>query len=486
MSLAPMLSGMAGGALDAVGIVVVSFFVLLHTAVATLLVSALPELWRQWNLAEEEAIAPVMGSEALPTVSVVVTGRASRLWTAATVRSLLALRYPRHEVVLVHDGTESGFLRMLIEHFDLYQVPPAILVNVPTGPARGYYRSRRHGKLFVIDKPHAGHADDLNAALNASRFPYVLTMDVNTRLEPDALTRLMRPFLLAEPIASVAATTRVGRAVHPPAAQDVVTEVPFGWLGGMQAIEQLRDGVFARLGWNRFGGQLPDRGGVLLHRREQLLELDGYRTGVADPERDLVRRLRARVRGRLTTAVPALPDAVAWTLAPERLSTIARERSAVHRRRIEELLAWRGATHDAAAGTSGKRAAVVLAAFVVAPAMELLGYVLLALALLRGGASQPFVALFLLAVPGYALLLSLWAVAFERAGAGTLRSWREVMRLCVFAVAEQLGYRQRIMWARLGAAVDALLRRPREDRGRIAPSPVPADVRGTADGVRAR
>ncbi|NUR33321.1 MAG: hypothetical protein HOQ30_04860, partial [Gemmatimonadaceae bacterium] len=226
MSAAPILSAMAGGALGIAGVVVVSFFLLFHTAMATLLVSALPELWRQWDLTDDEALAPIMRSEALPTVSVVVTGRAGRLWTTATLRTLLALRYPRHEVVLVHDGEASGFLRTLIEHFDLYQVPPAILVSVPTGPVRGYYRSRRHGKLFVIDKPHTGHADDLNAALNASRFPYVLTMDVSTHLEPQALTRLMRPFLLGEPVASVAGTTRVGHGAHATAPQEVVAGVP--------------------------------------------------------------------------------------------------------------------------------------------------------------------------------------------------------------------------------------------------------------------
>ena len=30
-------------------------------------------------------------------------------------------------------------------------------------------------------------------------------------------------------------------------------------------------------------------------------------------------------------------------------------------------------------------------------------------------------------------------------------AWRQAARLCAFAVAEQLGYRQRILWARLGA-----------------------------------
>jgi cellulose synthase/poly-beta-1,6-N-acetylglucosamine synthase-like glycosyltransferase len=485
MIASPVVSGFAGGVLDAVGLAVVAFFILFHTAGALLLVSALPELWRQWDPADEAALDPVMGSEALPTVSVVVTGRADRAWTSAALRSLLALRYPRHEVVLVHDGAESGFLRTLIEHFDLYQVPPAILVNVPTAAARGYYRSRRHGKLFVIDKAHAGHADDLNAALNASRFPYVLTIDVYTRLEPDALTRLMRPFLLGEPVASVAGTTRVGRAGHGGADQGVAAGVPSGWLEGVQAVEQLREMVFARLGWNRFGGRLPAQGDVLLHRREQLLELDGYRSGVADPERDLVIRLRARLRDRLATVVPALPDAVAWTVAPTRLRAAARARGEAHRGRVEELLA-RPRAADAGTFATDRRAAAALAALVVAPVMELLGYLVLTLALLRGGASDPFVPLFLLAVPGYALLLSLWAVALERASAGPRGSWRDTARLCAFAVAEQVGYRQRLMWSRLGATADALLRRPREGAGRRSSLPVAADVHGAADGVRVR
>lgn len=484
MSTVPLLSAMAGGAVDVAGVVVVIFFLLFHTAIATLLVSALPELWRQWDLTDDEALAPIMASQALPTVSVVVTGRADRPWTVGTVRSLLALHYPRHEVVLVHDGETGGFLSALIEEFDLYQVPPAILVNVPTGPVRGYYRSRRHGKLFVIDKPHAGHADDLNAALNASRFPYVLTMDVRTHLAPQALTRLMRPFLLGEPVASVAGTTRIGRPAHAAAAEELVAEVPAGWLDGIQAVEQLRDRIYVRLGWNRFGGRLPDGGSVLLHRREQLLELDGYRTGAADPDRDLVRRLRASLRGRLATAVPALPDAVAWRLAPTRLRTVARQRGLGHRQRVEELLAWRAAPAGAAT-TTGKRAALVLAALTLAPVVELLGYLLLVAALLREGPAAPFVALFLVAVPGYALLLSLWAVAFEWASAGTLRSWRDVARLCVLAVAEQLGYRQRILWARLGATVAALLRRPRDDASRIAAA-APPDMHGAPDRMRAR
>ena len=71
----PLVTSAATGLLEGAGIVVVLFFVVLHTATAAMLLSALPELWRHWNVADEPALASVLGSEALPTVSVVVPAR---------------------------------------------------------------------------------------------------------------------------------------------------------------------------------------------------------------------------------------------------------------------------------------------------------------------------------------------------------------------------------------------------------------------------
>jgi cellulose synthase/poly-beta-1,6-N-acetylglucosamine synthase-like glycosyltransferase len=470
------------GVLDLLGVVVVTFFVLLHTAAAAVLVSAVRELWCHWDLADESALAPVLMSEALPTVSVIVTGRADLASTIDGLHGLLSLRYPRHEVVLVHDGGMNGFLRTLVERFDLYQVPPAVLVNVPTEAVRGYYRSRRHGKLFVIDKAHAGHADDLNAALNASRFPYVLTTDINTTLDPDALSRMMRPFLLGERVAAVSGPTRVGLV----GAAGAEAGVPVGWLGGVQAVERLRESTFARLGWNLVGGWLPDRTSVQLHRREHLLELDGYRAGVTDPERDLVVRLRAHLRDQRATAVPAVPDPVAWAPSVPTLGFVARRRSTAQRARVEELLARRASGVRGAERSLERWTSVAHVVLALAPLLELLGYLLLAAALTRGGVRHPFVPLFLLAVPGYAMLLSFWAVALEVVGARTLHAPRDVVRLCGMAVLEQLGYRQVIMWARLRGIGGALTGRRRGEADRPATIAAAADMHAAGDEARAR
>jgi hypothetical protein len=480
----PLVASAATGLLEGTGLLVVLFFVVLYTATAAMLLSALPELWRHWSVADQPDLAPVLASEALPTVSVVVIGRADQEWTIENVRALLALSYPRHEVVLVHDGAEHGCLEALIDTFDLYLVPPAVLVNVPTAPVRGYYRSQRYGKLFVIDKGFEGAADDLNAALNASRFPYVLTMHVRSRLAPDALHRLMRPFLIGERPAAVAGTVRIGATGLVPN-DGGRASVASRWLAGIRTVERLRESVFSRLGWNRFGGKLPSQGGVLLHRRDHLLEIDGFRGAAADPERDAVERLRSELRAQhRDDTLPAIPDAVAWERATATAGAVGRRRATVHGGRLDELLARRRAR----AGTRGRTRLLVplhLLSAAAAPVAELVGYVLLLIALGAHGWRDRFVALFLLAMPAYAILLSLWAIVLERACSPERMPAREMVRLSLHAIAEQLGYRQWIMWHRLRATWQAA-RRARWSEPEHRPLLSPDGELPAADRVRVR
>jgi hypothetical protein len=209
---------------------------------------------------------------------------------------------------------------------------------------------------------------------------------------------------------------------------------------------------------------------VLLHRRDNLLEIDGFRGAAADPEREVIERLRSHLRAqRLADTVPTIPDAVAWGRPTASARAIGRRRAAIHSGRLDELLAHRGTR----AGPRGTRARLLvplhLLAAAAAPIMELLGYLLLVVALAIHGWRDPFVALFLVAVPGYALLLSLWAIALEQARAPERASGREVLRLSLHAIAEQLGYRQWIMWHRLRATWGAVTRARRSEPVRRTP-----------------
>jgi hypothetical protein len=93
----------------------------------------------------------------------------------------------------------------------------------------------------------------------------------------------------------------------------------------------------------------------------------------------------------------------------------------------------------------------VAIAIVVAPVLELAGYVLLALALATGAVGPSFAVAYLAAVLGYGILLSVWtvivyALTFERSEGRS-----SIPRLLAFAIIEACGYRQLMAWYRATA-----------------------------------
>jgi hypothetical protein len=87
----------------------------------------------------------------------------------------------------------------------------------------------------------------------------------------------------------------------------------------------------------------------------------------------------------------------------------------------------------------------------LAPLVEVLGYVLTVAGLLVGVINVGFALLFILVAWGYGMLLSLWAVALEEASFRRYRRLGDLGRLLVYATLENFGYRQRTVWWRLKA-----------------------------------
>ena len=113
-----------------------------------------------------------------------------------SVHSLLALRYPEHEVVVVNDGSNDGTVARAdrgVRHGPGRQ-GAARLARRPSA-VRGTYVSRREPQLWLIDKENGGKSDALNAGLNAARYPYVCAVDADAILEEDALLRVAKPII---------------------------------------------------------------------------------------------------------------------------------------------------------------------------------------------------------------------------------------------------------------------------------------------------
>jgi cellulose synthase/poly-beta-1,6-N-acetylglucosamine synthase-like glycosyltransferase len=434
-------------------VAILGFFLVLNSFYALLLVLAIPEIWEQTRLAEDEDFQRLMQSDALPPITILVPAHNESATIEASVTAILTLEYRSFEVIVVNDGSKDDTLDRLRHAFDLYEVPRTYPEAIPTKSLRAVYRSRTRTRLLVIDKENGGKADSLNAAINASRFPLVIAVDADTLIEPDALLRLTRPFLLGRRIAAVGGTIRVANGCTVTDGRVTDARVPRRFLPGIQVVEYLRAFLFGRLGWNRLGGSLVISGAFGLFRKDYLHAIGGYRVSSVVEDLDLVVRLHRHLRQRkIPYEITFIPDPVAWTEVPDSGRVLARQRERWHRGLIAAMWQYKGMLFNPRYGRVGL---IGMPFFtfgeMLAPLVEVLGYVLTVLGLAYGVINTSFALLFLLVAWGYGMLLSLWAVVLEEASFRRYRRAGDVLRLLLYAMLETFGYRQRTVWWRLKA-----------------------------------
>lgn len=429
------------------------YFLALNSFYALLLVLSIPEIWEQTRLAEDDDFQRLMQSDALPPITILMPAYNEQKTIEASVTAILALHYRNYEVVVVNDGSKDDTLEALRHAFDLYEIPRTYPETIRTKPLRALYRSRTRTKLVVIDKENGGKADSLNAAINASRFPLVIAVDADTLIEPDALLRLTRPFLLGRRIAAVGGTVRVANGCVVKHGQVTDARVPHRLLPGVQVVEYLRAFLFGRLGWNRLGGNLIISGAFGLFRKDHLLAVGGYDATSIVEDLDLVVRLHRYLRGhKIRYEVPFIPDPVAWTEVPESLQVLARQRERWQRGLVAAMWQYRGMLFNPRYGRVGL-IAVPFYTFgeMLAPLVEVFGYVITVVGLIAGVVNISFALLFILVAWGYGMLLSLWAVVLEEVSFHRYRRPGDLVRLVLFATLENFGYRQCGVWWRLRA-----------------------------------
>jgi len=440
----------------ATDLTILVYFLVLNSFYAVLLILSIPEIWEQTRLAEDEDFQRLMQSDALPPITILVPAYNESATIQASVTAILTLEYRNYEVVVVNDGSKDDTLEQLRHAFDLYEIPRVYPETIATKPLRALYRSRSRSRLLVLDKENGGKADSLNAAINASRFPLVIAVDADTLIEPDALLRLTRPFLLGREIAAVGGTVRVANNCTVKDGRVTDARVSPKPIPGIQVVEYLRAFLFGRLGWNRLGGNLIISGAFGLFRKEYVVAVGGYHTNSIVEDLDLVVRMHRHLRrNRITYEMPFIPDPVAWTEVPESLKILSRQRERWHRGLIAAMWEYKTMLFNPRYGRVGLLAMPFYAfGEMLAPVVELLGYLITGLGLAFGLLNVSFALLFVLVAWGYGMLLSIWAVVLEEVSFRRYRRFIDLVRLLLFASLENFGYRQCTVWWRLKAFVN--------------------------------
>jgi cellulose synthase/poly-beta-1,6-N-acetylglucosamine synthase-like glycosyltransferase len=457
-----LLTELASGVLLAITILVLCYFVITNGFQTALLIAATVELRLHTRRTWGEHREAWLGSAAMPLITIVAPAYNEAATIAESVRSLLTLRYPRLQVVVVNDGSTDPTMAALHARFDLAPVPTVFRRAVVTAPLRGLYRSRTNPNLLVVDKDNGGKADALNAGVNMASGELVCAIDADTIIEPDAILRVVRPFLGRDDVVASGGTIRIVNGSVVRSGRVVDARVPRRPLPGVQTVEYLRAFLFGRLGWNRLGGNLIVSGAFGLFHRQAVLEAGGYRTDTVGEDMELVVRLRRRGQeAGGPSRVVFVPDPVAWTEVPATLRVLGRQRDRWHRGLADVLIRHRRLWANPGYGAFGL---VAVPYFVVVellgPVIEALGMLGLAVALGLDVINWPFAALLMAVSYGWGVSLSLTAVVLDQLAYPWYGGWADRGLLLLWALLENVGYRQCTVYWR----VRGLLRYARGSR----------------------
>lgn len=445
---------------------VLVYFLLINTSYLALIILATLEFTHHMRRQPFAGLEEAAGSPLTQPVSVLVPAYNEGAGIVAAVRAMMALRYPEHEVVVVDDGSSDDTFARLVEAFGLVEVPRVVPQDVPTRttPDSVHVPSDGRTPLVVVRKPNGGKTDALNVGINVARYPLVAMVDGDSVLDPDALLVVAKPFA-DDPLRTVATggVVRAANGCRVVAGRVVDVRMPREWLARIQVVEYLRAFLLGRTGWSRLQSLMLISGAFGLYRRDVLVSVGGLSQDTIGEDFELVVRIHRHMRkARRDYRVVFVAEPVSWTEVPVTRQVLARQRRRWHRGLAEVLWKHRGMLLNPRYGRLGLVAVPYYWFFeLLAPAIELAGVVLVPLGLLLGVVDVEFAVKFVLVAYGYALLVTLAALAVEEFSFHRYGRWRDLGSAVCASVVENFGYRQLTAWWRVQGLFAAITRRQR-------------------------
>lgn len=398
-------------------------------------------------------------AEAAPPVSIVAPAFNEEANIVESTRSLLGLRYPAFEVIVVSDGSTDATIERLASAFDLRRASVDFDRPLLHQEISCVYRSVTNPNLTVIDKSNGGKSDALNAGLNAARHPLFCCVDADSVLEFDALLRIVQPFV-DDPLHVVASGGSVCVANGCTVQGGRVTSVGLSRnpLALVQTVEYLRAFQLARLAWSRIDALAIISGAFGLFRRDVVISAGGYKQGTVGEDIELVVRLhRISMERRLGQRIVFVPDPVCWTEAPETMATLARQRMRWQRGALETFASHKTMLSATRYGRVGRLAiGRLLLVDVLGPIADVVGWLLLITLWGLGKLSADQLSGLFALTMAFGFLISALAIALQPPELTSARKPTDVFMLASAALAENFGYRQLVGLWRFGGLLQWL------------------------------
>lgn len=383
----------------------------------------------------------ILDSPLAPSVSVLVPAYNEARTIVDNIESIYTIHYNNFDVIVINDGSTDTTFEELKEAFKLEKVNFAINMEVKTAEIRGVYKSTigTYSSLIVVDKENGGKADALNAGINIADKDLFMAIDADSILEPDAVLKLVKPFLERTDRRVIAAggVVRIVNSCIVENGRILEVRVPDNLLARMQVLEYTRSFLMGRMAWAKLDGLIIISGAMGMFDRNVVVQSGGYAHSIGEDMELVVRIRRYMSEQREKYKIEYIPDPLCWTEAPVDLSTFGRQRSRWTRGTIETLTDHSKIFLSSRYGSMGMLGYPFWFLFEwLAPIIELIGIIYAIILYVTGNLSLHFILITFLFVYTFALFFSTCAILYEELTFHRYERKIDVFRLWIAAVLE--------------------------------------------------
>ncbi|MBS0009915.1 MAG: glycosyltransferase family 2 protein [Bacteroidales bacterium] len=398
----------------------------------------------------------LVSSPLSPRVSVIAPAYNESRNIIDNVRTLLSLYYNNFEIIIVNDGSIDDTFNKIKEAYRLVKVNYYFDYRIPCERIRGVYRSEdpSYNRLTVIDKNNGGKADSLNAGVNISRSPYVVSIDADSIIEFDSILKLMKPFLEIKDhkVIGTGGVIRIVNSCDVEKGHIRRIHIPEKILPRLQVLEYTRAFLLGRMAWSHLDGLMLISGAMGMFDKETLIGAGGYSIKTVGEDMELVLRMRRHMADQdKKYEVTYIPDPLCWTEVPSDLKSLKRQRTRWTRGLVESLSTHKKMLWNRKYGRLGMLGYPYWVFFEwLAPLVALAGISYTIILAILGMINWPFFLLLFTFIYTFALSLSTWSVLFEEITFHKYERRRDVLRLLAAAFLEPFFYPVHTVFALIG------------------------------------
>jgi cellulose synthase/poly-beta-1,6-N-acetylglucosamine synthase-like glycosyltransferase len=448
-----------------VNIYLIYYFVTINIIYLILLVLALKGSREQVELAKTKKYSLLFSDSLLPGISIIAPAYNEEISIIDSVTSLLNLKYPNYEVIVVNDGSKDETLNKLIEHFELERKHFSYNDSLATKKVRGIYICKNIPNLVVVDKNNGGKADALNVGINVSAKTFVCGIDADSILESDSLLKLASAML-----DDTTPHLAMGGNIYPAngftfnRGQVETYGIPKEILCRLQTIEYLRAFTSGRIGWSKLRSLMIISGAFGLFHKDTLIRIGGYLTISGSLKKDtvgedmelVVRLTRDALERKEPLRVVYIYNAYCYTELPSDLKTLSKQRNRWQRGLIDILSYHRKLALKPKFKQIGFIGYPYFFIFeFLGPFFEMFGYLMLIVALALNLLNLEIILAIFTASIGFGIVISLFSLLMSEREI-KLMSAKETFILLLYAFIENFGYRQFISLHRVFSSFSAL------------------------------